>query len=56
MRRGMVGLAGAVWLLRSFITFGSGTETGGYQALDTLNEEFHDQFLAAGMVPISLIR
>jgi len=40
MRRGMVGLAGAAWLLQSVIAFGIGAQTGGYQALVALNEEY----------------
>lgn len=42
MRREMVGLAGAAWLLQCFIAFGVGAQTGGYQALVALNEEFLD--------------
>ena len=40
MRRGMVGLTGAVWLLQCFIPCGGGAEAPEYQTLVKLNEEF----------------
>ncbi len=40
MRRGLLGLTGAVWFLQCFVACGSGAGAPDYQALVTLNEEF----------------